>query len=340
MKIFDSQKQNLEIILTALLSSLKIKVSRPTAFGCLHDHPEYPSMLALSDCLTAWKINNQAYMIERTDYDPEDLLFPFVAHLKENGGRFLLVHSINQGKVKYTDEYHSQAILNEEEFLNKWSGMALHAEKNEFSGEKEYRLNNIGYFLQSLLIPFALILTSAVFGLIVSAHTFSWLYLGLCVIKFLGVLISILLLIQSINSENPFIQNLCSLGGKNNCNAILKSKASQVTKWISWSEVGFYYFAGSLLLLLINSASIGLLGYLNLLALPYTIYSITYQYRHKNWCILCCAVQILLWAEFLFNMNMGYQLAFDRSILYLFPITFIFPVIIWSFLKPYFQQAS
>ena len=340
MKIFDLKRQNLEIILIALLNSLKIKVTTPTALSCLHEHPEYPSMLALSDCLNGWQIDNQAYMIERAEYDPEDLLFPFVAHLKENGGRFLLIHSINQGKVKYTDEYHTQAVIKEEEFLNKWSGMALHAEKNELSGEKEYRLNSIGYFLQSLLIPFAFILTLAIFGLIVSTHTFSWLYLGLCLIKFLGVIVSILLLLQRINDENPFIQNLCSLGGKNKCNALLKSKASQVTKWLSWSEVGFYYFTGSLILLLIDGTSIGLLAYLNLLALPYTMYSITYQYKHKNWCFLCCTVQMLLWAEFLLNINTGYQLDFDRSFLYLFPITFLFLVIVWSFLKPYFYQAS
>lgn len=339
MKIFNLRKQNLETILNALLSKLKINVTKPTAISCLQEHPQYPSMLALSDCLTGWEVSNQAYMIDKADYDPEDLLFPFVAHLRENGGRFLLIHNINHGKVKYTDEYHTQANINEDEFLNKWSGMALHAQKNEYSGEREYRLNRIGYFLQSLLIPFALILTIAIFGLTVATHSFSWSYLVLCVVKFLGLMVSILLLLQSLNSENPFIQNLCSIGGKNNCNTILKSEASQLTKWLSWSEVGFFYFAGSLLLLLVNSSAIGLLAYLNLLALPYTIYSIGYQYKHKAWCILCCMIQILLSAEFLLNLNTGYQFEFDGSIFYLFPIAFLFPVIIWSFLKPNFQQA-
>ena len=115
---------------------------------------------------------------------------------------------------------------------------------------------------------------------------------------------------QSLNANNPFVKNLCSLGGKNDCNAILKSDAAKVTSWLSWSEVGFFYFFGSLLSLLLASSSLPLLAWLNLFALPYAIYSIAYQYRHKNWCVLCCCVQALLLLEALaFLSNQNFQLS-------------------------------
>jgi len=63
-------------------------------------------------------------------------LFPFLAHLKEKGGWFILVHSIDEGKVTYSDGWHQNLVLGEDELLKRWDGIALHAEKKENSGEK------------------------------------------------------------------------------------------------------------------------------------------------------------------------------------------------------------
>jgi len=341
MKLFEPTKPNLESVLQSLIKSLNVRIMPQTVAQSLQDHPEYPSLLAISDCLTEWNIENQVYRITKEDYDVDDLLFPFIAHLPEKGGRFILVNHIEKGNVNYSDEIHQGANLPEEEFLKRWDGIALHAEKNINSGEKEYRQNRIKYMLQDMVLPAGLILIISVFCLVLSEQPFSWPFLFLSFIKFIGLAISVLLLIQSINSNNPFIQNLCGLAGKNDCNAILKSDAAKVTSWLSWSEVGFFYFAGSILLLLLNSATINLLAWLNLLALPYTFYSITYQYRNKNWCILCCSIQALLWLEcFVFLASTPYTLNFSLSTFYLFPLCFLFPIIIWAFLKPFFLQAA
>ncbi|RYF33435.1 MAG: vitamin K epoxide reductase family protein, partial [Cytophagaceae bacterium] len=112
-------------------------------------------------------------------------------------------------------------------------------------------------------------------------------------------------LMHGINSNNPFIQNLCNSDGKNNCNAILKSDASRITSWLSWSEVGFFYFTGSLLSLLFAPSSLFILAWVNVMALPYTIYSLSYQYRNKTWCALCCTVQALLVLELITALVFG-----------------------------------
>ncbi len=146
---------------------------------------------------------------------------------------------------------------------------------------------------------------------------------------------------QSLNANNPFVKNLCSLGGKSDCNAILKSDAAKVTSWLSWSEVGYFYFAGSLLSLLFAPASFSFLAWLNLFALPYTIYSISYQYSNKNWCILCCSVQALLVLEavvFLSTQNYGLSNLPTFGLITL--VSFLSPILIWSFLKPFFADAS
>ena len=146
---------------------------------------------------------------------------------------------------------------------------------------------------------------------------------------------------QSLNANNPFIKNLCTLNGKNDCNAILKSPAAKVTSWLSWSEVGFFYFIGTLLSLLFAPSSISLLAWLNLFALPYTIYSITYQYRNKNWCILCCAVQAILVLEAITFLSANNNKLTDLQTYGLITaLSFLFPIITWSFLKPFFTKSS
>lgn len=340
MNIFTLKRPNLEAILSALLKNLKIKVTASAADTCLKEHPGYPSVLALSDCLREWNVDNYTYRIDKTDFETGDLLFPFAAHFTEKGGRFVLVHGIEEGNVYYTDEEERKGIMAEQEFLNRWDGIAFHAEGKITSGEKSYRLNYLKGILQKVLLPLTIIMCVTILGLAIAVHPFSLSYLLLCSVKFIGTGITILLLAQSINSQNPFIRNICGLAGKSDCNSVLKSDAAQITGWLSWSEIGFFYFIGSLLLLLVQPSSVNLIAWLNVAALPYTIYSITYQYRHKNWCVLCCAVQFILWSEFVVNFSFN---AFSQSsaayALYLVPIIFLTPVIGWFLLKPSIQLS-
>jgi protein-disulfide isomerase len=343
MKLLNRFKSNLDNVIFSLIKNLKGNVTYKTARGCLSDHPDNPSLLALSDCLTSWNINNQAYLISREDYDVNDLLFPFVAHFSERGGRFVLIKQIDNGNVRFSDEENEEAIMPEAEFLRRWDGIALHAELAENSGEKDYVQKKLSFFLSDLALPIGLILFLGILGLILYQQSIVWQQVISLLIKLAGLSVSILLLAQSINADNPFIQNLCSLGKKNNCNTILKSGAAKITSWLSWSEVGFFYFAGSFLSLLVNPASIVFLAWLNILAIPYSIYSISYQYKNKNWCMLCCAVQALLWLELLTNLifgNLTLSLAFSLFNIALLMICFLSPIVIFSFLKPIFLASA
>jgi uncharacterized membrane protein len=340
MKLLKKKHDNLEGVLRKLLAQLKIRVTYGTSDTCAHEHPEYPSILALSDCLSQWNIDNQTYKIESGDYDPEELLFPFVAHLREKGGRFILIHSISQSKVTYSDEQYQHLVMSEDELLKRWDGIALHAEKKEDSGEINYRQQYFYHFLRTLAVPASIILGIGIFVISAVSASFSVPDMLLALVKLLGTGIGILLLVQSIDNRNPLIQNLCGRGGRNDCNAILKSDAANITPWLSWSEVGFFYFAGSLLLLLIYPPSVTVLAWLNVLALPYTVYSFSYQYRQKNLCIFCCCVQVIFWLEFLINAaSASYHVNFPVALLYYLPISFLLPILIWHFLKPILQRS-
>lgn len=337
MKI--STKENTIAVTGQLLQHLKIKVSPINLRKTLTEHPDYPSQQAISDGLNGWNIPHTCVRLKPSDYDPKDMAYPFIAHLKDK--TFILVHSIN-GSVHYSNEKHNRAEMTEADFFQRWDWIVLFAEKGEDSGEANYKKAVLKGWLEQASLPFLITLLLACILSTISYSIASWFYFVLLGIKLAGISVSTLLLMHSIDANNPFVQNLCSLGKKNNCNAILKSDAAKVTPWLSWSEVGFFYFAGSLLCLLFVPFSFSLLAWLNLFALPYTFYSIYYQYKHKNWCILCCTVQALLWFEALiFVFSNSWPLSFDLLPLILNTLlAFLLPIAFWVVLKPFLLSAA
>jgi uncharacterized membrane protein len=110
--------------------------------------------------------------------------------------------------------------------------------------------------------------------------------------------VTTLLLWYEVDQSNAALQDICQAGKKVNCGAILQSKDAKIFG-ISWSAIGFVYFAGSLITLLLtgisNPNSLTLLAWITLTATPYVFYSIYYQWRvAKQWCVLCLSVQAVL----------------------------------------------
>jgi protein-disulfide isomerase/uncharacterized membrane protein len=162
-----------------------------------------------------------------------------------------------------------------------------------------------------------------------------------------GVVVTSLLLWYEMDKNNPVLQKVCTGIVKGNCNAILTGKQAKVFEWLSWSEVGFFYFTGGLLTLLFAENPIAILSWINILALPYTVFSVYYQWRvAKQWCVLCLAVQALLLLgginvianNFLFPIPQFSFLPVVNCLL-----LFMLPVLIWYAVKPYIlslQQAK
>lgn len=329
-----------------LIQNLGVKVSRTTVANQLEDHPEYPSLLAISDCLTEWGMPNQAYQIDKKDVTLADFEYPFIAHLNTGGGTYAVVHQIDNSGVIYSDEKANNAVMTAAQFVSAWSGVVLHAERNEKSGEPNYSLSRTKETLAAMKVPALVLLVLGAVLLAISSETVTLGYLALIIAKFAGVAVTTLLLAHSVDANNPLVQNLCSLGKKNNCNAVLKSDAAKVFSWLTWSEVGFFYFLGTTLSLLIVPASLPLIAWMNIFALPYTIYSISYQYSQKNWCVLCCVVQGVLLLEFAVNFFsagnytlQGLPMADWRFACALL-ISFLLPIFAWFAVKPLLTQST
>jgi len=95
-----------------------------------------------------------------------------------------------------------------------------------------------------------------------------------------------------------------------------------------------------------NPVMLALLSWLNVAALPYTIFSIYYQAKvARHWCVMCLAVQLLLILQFVVALLGGFHtVTFFTSISFsLFPVlffSFCVPFLIVSLLVPALRKAK
>ena len=338
-----------------LVKLLRINVTQKTIEETVLSHPDYPSMLVVSDCLREWKVENAALRLS-PDVIAE-IPTPFVTFISND---FKIITAISDHKVWYLDEDGRPQYFERSFFVESWGGVVLLAESNDLAGEKQYKtkktVENAQLWLTPTLLFMAIVATTGVVALFSAnrATALSYAFGGLLVCKLLGIVVASLLLWYEIDKYNPALQKICGNSGKKtNCEAILNSNQSKVFAWLSWSEVGFFYFMGGFLSLLLFSETINLMAWLNVLALPYILFSIGYQaFVAKEWCPLCLTVQALLFMEFTFAfsgnlysypyslnqanfMSAAFLMSIGKNIL-----LFLLPVLVWYFFKPQLQGAN
>ena len=333
------------------LRILGVKVNPTTVNETLQNHPEWPSLLCISDSLTTWKVPNGAGKIDPKDIDK--IPTPFVAKTYDREAPLFIVTEVSDSTVSGLHQGYSNLKKEPKEgFITKWDGVYLLAEPNVLSGELEYQSKRQKAIIDSLLPILAIVLIVVGTILWLTKLKAPWqaidglgIYIQYFVLLF-GVFISSLLLWYELDKTNPLLQKVCSGIVKGNCNAILSSKQAKVFFWLSWSEVGFFHFAGGIIMLLFSgnlNASLTLLLLINLLALPYTIFSVYYQWRvARQWCVLCLAIQALL---LLAAIN---SLIYFTAIRYTYTVSFfvsafasyLLPVLSWYTLKPCFKDVQ
>lgn len=328
-----------------LLECLKIKFTRKYISESLQNHPNYPSLLSISDTLIKLKIESISL---KTSADKlSSIPVPFVTLLNENGEKFITVTAVTDNSVTYFLDSKKAISKPLPAFLKKWNPVVLIAETTDESGETDYVVNKQQQRINSYKIPSILIL-GVIFFIGMLTQQSSQITINLLIrltsigfLKLAGVTLCSLLLWYEIDSANPILKKICSVGNRTNCDSVLNSAQAKVFGMISWSEIGFFYFAGGLLFLLFShdkNNALVILGWLNLIALPYTIFSVYYQWRIvKQWCILCLSVQAALFSEFLINIFTANQFDFELKIsIFSFLFSFLLPVICWYLLKPIF----
>ncbi len=170
-------------------------VTESSALEYLETHPDEGSMLAYSDALNHFKIENAAVRI--TQEDLITLPTPFVAFSQIHGGTFSVVKNLTDSTIEWFDTQKGWVKDKLEDFTKNWSGVVLLAETDEKSGEKNYTTKRRDEILRNIRIPVAVTLIAFIFlYFIINAplvSTPTYVLLGL---KAIGMVISTLLYVK------------------------------------------------------------------------------------------------------------------------------------------------
>jgi uncharacterized membrane protein len=299
-----SNADHLIAVIYNLCQLLRIPVTLTGIRSAVKSHPNYPSLLSIAQSLERFGINNEALKGTVNDLSEDD--YPSIAHLKSD--QFIIIEEIDQEGVQFIDPAKGRIYCILEDFEKIWSGVLLRVTIGQKAGEKDFPLKRkkeiYSNIRKILVLPALILLITAIFSYGLRGVANSGKLLALWGVKLSGLFICLTLF-----NESPIMQYACAFGKKVNCRRVLNSPAGKLFG-ISMSELGIFYFSSGLLTLLLMhymeqvELTIFLLAILNLLTLPYTIFSVLYQALViKSWCLLCLSIQTLFWIEFFLLLN-------------------------------------
>lgn len=328
----------LDQLVTTLLRKSDVKFGANSFGEALLAHPNYPSLKTISDTLNSFGVKHYALRLEPSEVlQLED---PFIAHISASGGTFVLVKQIANGVVSYTANGKSYKTATIEQFAHVHTGAVLLVEPKQIASQIPhhgfgiYHINNNYLFL--IIAAIALCV-----GLVSGLHNNGWSPLllnvnniALFITSVLGCLLSGAMVLHELNTASNLVKRICSWSPKLNCGAVLSSKEAKFNAWFGLADVGFVYFTGMLLAIVVIPASHhGILSVVALLALLSPVYSVIAQLRLKQWCPLCVGVQVILLLQVYFILRGGFSIIFAPSVLLQLAMAFMLPLLVWAIIK-------
>lgn len=108
---------------------------------------------------------------------------------------------------------------------------------------------------------------------------------------------------HELGRKSKILDKFCSGNNeKISCNEVLNSNGGKLFGNIKFSDVGIIYFTSVIftwvLLAYITNSNYTFIIAFSLLAIPFTLYSVFYQYFIvKKWCPLCLSIVVVLWLQ-------------------------------------------
>jgi ABC-type bacteriocin/lantibiotic exporter with double-glycine peptidase domain len=134
----------------SFLKNIKVKVNNATVNETLQNHPDWPSLLCITDSLNKWNIPNGVGKIEVDKID--ELPVPFAAYTLNSQSPLVIVTQVSSETIQlYQKDYNKAITQLKEDFIKNWNGVYIIAEPNQHSGEANYAANKQKAFLKSLL---------------------------------------------------------------------------------------------------------------------------------------------------------------------------------------------
>ncbi|RYC69717.1 vitamin K epoxide reductase family protein [Spirosoma sordidisoli] len=341
----ETNQQHIIKVVQHLLEGLNVRVTRRTVRQALESHPAFPSLASLTDVFSEWGIETMAVCL--SDSHLLEVSYPFIAQLDTNDEvEYVVVTQVQGAEIVY---FHPQAGLVREPiatFGRRWQGISLLTEANKTSGESQYEAKHRQEVQASYRRPF-FYTALTLLAMLIAIQAPSWSWLALFAGNVAGLFVCVALWSEEASqSAFSYLKKLCGISPKTDCHQVVNSPAGKLFGWFSMAEIGLVYFGSCLLAMAWGGALVvSTLAWLNAAALPYTIFSVSYQaFVLRKWCTLCLIVQITLWLTFGLHgwVANGYGTAFTSVSVASLPLVaaaFLLVSLTWVFVKPLLEHT-
>jgi uncharacterized membrane protein len=290
-------------------------------------HPNYPSIFAITDSLNVLSIENIAIKVPKEQFI--DLPESFLAMYR---GDIVFTKKTNQSVTIETDTAKKQK-LTINEFLSGWNEVVIAIEPNANPVLKKEKKNTswLVYTLPLItLIGASLVSLNYNFNSIVLLAT-----------SIIGLMLSVFIVQEKLGIKNEIASKFCNINPNTSCDSVIKSKKSEINKWVGFSDLPLLFFSISTISILIQPEfSNKIVGFISLLSIPAILYSIWLQkFELKKWCILCLAVSfVIVFQSFVFTLGNASWFNNDVTNYYSFIFSTILLTSLWFSIKPILEN--
>ncbi|QKG59142.1 vitamin K epoxide reductase family protein (plasmid) [Hymenobacter sp. BRD128] len=281
----------MEKVVIDYLKHIGAKANYPNIEDNIFNHPDYPSVLSISDVLSmhGCKVNVVKVDLKKA----AAIQYPCLVHVYNDGGGVILVKSLPDFITKINN-------------FERASGVLIKIESKISSNTFEYRK-----YIVEKGIRYALIL-SLCFLLFYSIFNLRSINLApSLILPIIGTVIGFALVFKDLGIAAEELEKFCSTQHGDGCDKVTKSASGTIMNIIKLSDIVLAYFSfqiTTVLMLGFNAfPTLKFISLFSLLAVPYSIYN---QAKIGTWCNLCILTLAIIIAECAyFNYNYaGYGL--------------------------------
>ncbi len=260
-------------------------------YNLYQSHPNYPSLLAVSEGLNSLKIENISANVPFQHFDK--LPNKFITQLN-NTNDFLLLSKNNNTFTIQSDKAKSKSITIDEIQKN-WNGFVFLIDENIT------KKTSVG--LPYMKIIYGLIMLF----LYVLKSNFNNQNIFYLITTLFGLYFSNEIL-NTYFKKNGNESKFCSANKEVSCNSVINSNKFKFSKYIEFADLPILFFSISLFGVLFNLFTSNYIGILSLFSIPIVLYSIYLQKKViKKWCTLCLIISSILIFNGLFFINLKFE---------------------------------
>ncbi len=264
------------------LRAMKLKVSHGYIEKQLLSHPDYPSILSVSDSMEQLGLNVKVGRTEKEQLS--HIPFPYLLHTKAHQSGFLLIDN-EQSLSK-----HLEKLKTDEGVILKGENKEGFSNPNHDAAFQKETLKKWSKYI-ALLSGGMLLLLSVLSNLGLESSVFLLTALA-------GLALGYVLIAKDLGVKYAAVESFCGAGAANHCDKVLTSEYSKLFGTITFSDVVLTYFTTQAIIAGFIIPFSGLsatwwtvLGGLAALSIPAILYSLYYQWaKIQAWCRLCLLV--------------------------------------------------